>query len=142
MKMIALIVMVAILLEALIEYARTFVEMIESKEYKKAILQGSALVGGIALAFIFKLQLFNVAMTEFYPEIQIDPTIDMVLTGILFSRGSNYFSNIVTKLTQKPQTIEVLNEDDVEPETEEDDFDEDMEGMEIKSASKDEKAEG
>jgi len=139
MKMIALIIMVSILLEALVEYARTFIDMIEEGKYKTAIIQGVTLAGGIALAFIFKLQLFNVAMVEFYEGLQIDPTVDTVLTGILFSRGSNYFSNIVTKLTQKSEIIEI--EDDI-PQTEEDDYIEDMEGTEIVESDKDEKAEG
>lgn len=144
MKMIALIIMVAILLEALIEYAKTFVDMVEQKEYKKAVLQGAALAGGIILAFIFKLQLFDVAMAEFYEGLKIDPNVDMVLTGILFSRGSNYFSDIVRKLTQKPEPIIVESEgfSDIDPQTEEDDLLEDEEGMEIKDVDKNEEVEG
>ena len=101
MKTIALIVMVAILLEALVEYGKTIDHMVSNKEYKTAITQGITNVLGIALAFIFKLHLFNGAMSEFYEGLSINGTIDMILTGILFSRGANYFSDFVSRLTKK-----------------------------------------
>lgn len=101
MKTIALIVMVAILLEALVEYGKTIDHMISNKEYKTAITQGITIVLGIVLAFIFKLHLFNGAMSEFYEGLSINGTIDMILTGILFSRGANYFSDFVSRLTKK-----------------------------------------
>ena len=101
MKTIALIVMVAILLEALVEYGKTIDHMVSNKEYKTAITQGITIVLGIALAFIFKLHLFNGAMSEFYEGLSINGTIDMILTGILFSRGANYFRDFVSRLTKK-----------------------------------------
>jgi len=110
MKTIALIIMVSIVLEALIEYVKTIYTMIENGEYKTAITQGVSIVLGIGLAFIFNLQLFNNALSEFYEGLSINPTIDMVLTGILFSRGSNYFSDLVSRMT-KPS--EIVNPDDL-----------------------------
>lgn len=110
MKTIALIIMVAIVLEALIEYVKTIYTMIEKGEYKTAITQGISIALGIGLAFIFNLHLFNDAMSEFYEGLAINPTIDTILTGILFSRGSNYFSDLVSKLT-KPS--EIVNPDDL-----------------------------
>lgn len=110
MKSIALIIMVSIVLEALIEYVKTIYTMIDNKEYKTAITQGISIVIGIGLAFIFNLHLFNDAMSEFYDGLYINPTIDIVLTGILFSRGANYFSDLVSRLT-KPS--EIVNPDDL-----------------------------
>ena len=110
MKTIALIIMVSIVLEALIEYVKTIYTMIDNKEYKTAITQGISIVLGIGLAFIFNLHLFNDAMSEFYDGLHISPTIDIILTGILFSRGANYFSDLVSKLT-KPS--EIVNPDDL-----------------------------
>lgn len=107
MKTIALIIMVAIVLEALVEYVKTIDAMVVSRAYKTAITQGITIVLGIGLAFIFHLQLFNGAMSEFYEGLKINPTIDMVLTGILFSRGSNYFSDLISKL-QKPNITEMI----------------------------------
>jgi hypothetical protein len=49
-------------------------------------------------------------MSEFYEGLLIDPTVDTILTGILFSRGSNYFSDLVKRLTN----IDVFNPDDVQ----------------------------
>lgn len=105
MKTIALIVMVAILLEALVEYGKTIDHMISNKEYKTAITQGITIALGIALAFIFQLHLFNGAMSEFYEGLSINGTVDMILTGILFSRGANYFSDFVSRLTKKDITL-------------------------------------
>ena len=106
MKTIAIIIMVAIILEALIEYVKTIIEMVELKEYKKAVTQGITIFLGVALAFVFNLQLFNNALSEFY-DISIDPTIDIILTGILFSRGSNYFSDLIGKLTNKTEPFTI-----------------------------------
>ena len=124
MKTIALIIMVAIVLEGLVEYGKTIDRMIVARDYKTAITQGITIVLGIALAFIFHLQLFNEGMSEIYKDLAINPTIDMILTGILFSRGSNYFSDFVSKLQRKENIslagteytgdLEVLQDDDFE----------------------------
>lgn len=98
MKTIALIVMVAILLEALVEYFKTVMHMVSEGDYKTAITQAVTIAGGIFLSFAFKTQLFNGAMAEFYEGLVLDPTLDMVLTGILFSRGSNYISDLISRL--------------------------------------------
>ena len=106
MKTIALIIMVSIVLEALVEYAKTFMYMVEDEDYKTAITQGVTILLGVFLAIVFNLQLFNNALSEFYEGLHINPVIDMVLTGILFSRGSNYISDLLTKLTgSTPQLI-------------------------------------
>lgn len=106
MKTIALIIMVAIILEALVEYAKTLMYMVEDEDYKTAITQGVTILLGIFLAIVFNLQLFNNALSEFYEGLHINSTIDMVLTGILFSRGSNYISDLLSKLTgSTPQLI-------------------------------------
>lgn len=106
MKTIALIIMVAIVLEALVEYAKTLMYMVEDEDYKTAITQGVTILLGIFLAIVFNLQLFNNALAEFYEGLHINPVIDMVLTGILFSRGSNYISDLLAKLTgSTPQLI-------------------------------------
>lgn len=106
MKTIALIIMVSIILEALVEYAKTLMYMIEDEDYKTAITQGVTILLGVFLAIVFNLQLFNNALAEFYEGLHINSTIDMVLTGILFSRGSNYISDLLSKLTgSTPQLI-------------------------------------
>lgn len=105
MKTIALIIMVAIVLEALVEYFKTIMHTIEEKEYKTAVTQAITIALGVFLAFAFHLQLFNDAMSEFYENLSVNSTLDMILTGILFSRGSNYFSDLISRLTRKDNSI-------------------------------------
>lgn len=141
MKTIALIIMVAIVLEGLVEYGKTIDRMVVARDYKTAITQGITIVLGIALAFIFHLQLFNEGMSEIYKDLAINPTIDMILTGILFSRGSNYFSDFVGKLQRKDNIsfvgteytgdLEALQDDDFEDYFD-DDEDFDFEDEEVK----------
>ena len=107
MKTIALILMVAVLLEALVEYGKTIDNMVISRAYRTAIIQGITILLGIGLAFIFHCQLFNEGMSEFYTGLTINSNIDMILTGILFSRGANYFSDIVGKF-RKPTITEMI----------------------------------
>ena len=133
--------MVAIVLEGLVEYGKTIDRMIVARDYKTAITQGITIVLGIALAFIFHLQLFNEGMSEIYKDLAINPTIDMILTGILFSRGSNYFSDFVSKLQRKDNIsiagteytgdLEALQDDDFEDYFD-DDEDFDFEDEEVK----------
>lgn len=140
MKTIALIIMVAIVLEGLVEYGKTIDRMVVARDYKTAITQGITIILGIALAFIFHLQLFNEGMSEIYKDLAINPTIDMILTGILFSRGSNYFSDFVSKLQRKENIslvgteytgdLEALQDDDFEDYFDDDDEDFDFEDEE------------
>ena len=144
MKTIALIIMVAIVLEGLVEYGKTIDRMVVARDYKTTITQGITIILGIALAFIFHLQLFNEGMSEIYKDLAINPTIDMILTGILFSRGSNYFSDFVSKLQRKDNINlvgteytgenEALPEDDFEDYIDDEDFDFEDEIEEVEEA--------
>lgn len=127
MKTIALIIMVAIVLEALVEYAKTVMYMFEEYEYKTAITQLITILLGIGLAFGFHTQLFNAGLSEIYEGLHINPTLDIILTGILFSRGSNYFSDLIGKLTGKKEHGIV---DDFDEDDEDEDYDENQEMLE------------
>lgn len=105
MKTISMIIMVAIVLEALVEYGKTIMYMVEDEDYKTAVTQGITIVLGVLLAFAFRLQLFNGALSEFYEGLTVNSTVDIILTGILFSRGSNYVSDLVGKLTASSAQI-------------------------------------
>lgn len=130
MKTIALIIMVAIVLEALVEYAKTIMYMFEEHEYKTAVTQLVTIVIGIGLAFGFHTQLFNAGLSEIYEGLHINPVLDMILTGILFSRGSNYFSDLISKLTGKQHGIV----DDFD-EDEDEDYDENQAMLESDALS-------
>ena len=114
MKTALLIIMVSIVLEALVEYFKTVIKMVEDGDFKTAITQVATIALGIGLAFIFNLHLFNGCMSQVYEGLHIDPTIDTVLTGILFSRGSNYFSDLIKRLTPKAIEDDLFNPDNVQ----------------------------
>ena len=85
---IATILILAITVEALIEYAKlVFVD--------KAIVwkQVAALILGIGLSVLAGTDLYAVVGVTFSV-----PYIGVVLTGIIFSRGSNYVADFVKKL--------------------------------------------
>ena len=110
---VTFLLMACIIVEALIEYYKTIYKMIESKRYKTAITQGITIVLGICVAFWFNLHLFNDVLSCVYEELRvnpINPTIDIILTGILISRGSNYFSDLIKRLT----SIDKFNPDDIQ----------------------------
>lgn len=128
MKTISMIIMVAIVLEALVEYTKTIIHMLEEMEYKTATTQFITILLGIFLAKVFNTQLFNGALSEVYEGLAINPTIDIMLTGILFSRGSNYFSDLVGRLTGK-KAHGLVDEEDEDEDDFEEDFDEDQSAL-------------
>lgn len=92
-QILALLFMLAIIVEALIDYATSIFTLVDGKlkvSWKKiasialsvflAIAAGADLLAGVGLVF------------------QI-PYVGMVLTGIFFSRGSNYVADLLTLLT-------------------------------------------
>ena len=116
--------MVAIVLEGLVEYGKSIMYMVEDEEYKTAITQGITIVLGVCLSFVFHCQLFNKGLSEVYAGLNINPAIDMILTAILFSRGSNYISDLIGKLAKRKGTAEDDEDDDDDYESEdyEDEF--------------------
>lgn len=87
MENILLIVSVAILIEALVTYIKEIV--------KTPVLLGTVAIG-ILIAFLFNATLFTTL------GMQVNNIADIILTGIVASRGSNYLYDLVGKLT-KPQ---------------------------------------
>lgn len=77
----------AVLIEALVEYA---------KEIKDLPTLIGALVAGILIAFLFNIHMF----TNLGLPIQF-PIADVILSGVILSRGSNYTSDIIGKLRGK-----------------------------------------
>lgn len=83
------IIAVAILIEALVEYAKTIVNMADKKTLYTQI---ATIIIGIVLAFAFNVDAFaEMGMT-------VNHYIGVVLTGILMSRGSNYASDILARI--------------------------------------------
>lgn len=90
---IALIASVAILIEGLVEYGKTIMDTFETGEKKTAITQLITIIVGILLAFAFQADMFIPI------GIAVNHTIGMILTGIVMSRGSNYVSDLLKRIT-------------------------------------------
>lgn len=87
------IIAVAVLTEALIEYAKTVAESFETKDYKTFWTQVVSVILGIAMSFSFGINAFATGFT-------VNPVIGTAITGIIISRGSNYASDLIGKLTK------------------------------------------
>lgn len=91
---IAVIIAVAILIEGLVEYGKNIIDMFYGGEKKTAIIQMVTIVVGIALAFAFGANMFvPLGLT-------VNHYVGMVLTGIVMSRGSNYVSDLISRIGQ------------------------------------------
>lgn len=91
---IAIIIGVAILIEGLVEYGKNIADMFYGGDKKTAITQLVTIAVGIAIAFAFNADMFmSLGLT-------VNHYIGMVLTGIIMSRGSNYVSDLITKIGQ------------------------------------------
>lgn len=92
---VAVIIAVAILIEGLVEYGKNIANMFYDGDKKTAITQIVTIVVGIALAFAFNANMFvPLGLT-------VNNYVGMILTGIVMSRGSNYVSDLITKIGQK-----------------------------------------
>lgn len=91
---IAVIIAVAVLIEGLVEYGKTIIDMATEGEKRKALIQVITIAVGIALAFAFDADMFiplGLAVNHY---------IGMTLTGIVMSRGSNYVSDLIGKISE------------------------------------------
>ena len=91
---ITVIIAVAILIEALVEYAKTIMKMVEDGEKKTAITQCATVVLGVLLAFAFNADLFVPI------GIEVNHAIGTIITGIIASRGANYISDFIKKISE------------------------------------------
>lgn len=94
MKTIALALMVAVIVEAIVEYGNTIYEMVIDREYQKAVKQGSAIAVAVLFAFMCHVTLLSWLMSDAFG-IVVNPIFDMVVSGIFMSRGANYLSNLI-----------------------------------------------
>ena len=91
---IAVIIAVAILIEGLVEYGKNITDMFYGGEKKTAITQMVTIVVGVALAFAFGANMFVPLV------LTVNHYVGMVLTGIVMSRGSNYVSDLISRIGQ------------------------------------------
>lgn len=93
MEGLTLIIALAIVTEALVEYGKSLGRAITNKDIKTAITQIVAVVVSVLLCFAAGADLFQVVGITF-----AWPWVGVVLTGILGSRGANYLSDFISKL--------------------------------------------
>lgn len=94
MKTIALALMVAVIVEAIVEYGNTIYEMVVDGEVQKAVKQGAAIIVAVLFAFMCHVTLLSWLMSDAFG-IVVNPAFDMVVSGIFMSRGANYLSNLI-----------------------------------------------
>ena len=96
MKGILLIVTMAIVVEALVEYGKSIGRAFVAGEVKTAVTQLAAIGLGVLLCFACGGDLFAAVGVSF-----TWPWLGVVLTGVLISRGANYVSDFISKLQRK-----------------------------------------
>ena len=108
MQTVVLILVLAITVEAIIQYSKTIIEMLEKKQYKTFATQLAAILLSVFICFTAGVDLYTLVGVSFTL-----PWFGMLLTGIVVSRGSNYTSDFIKRL-QNPDIGEIVLEDIVE----------------------------
>lgn len=91
MNAMAVFFVLAVTVEAVVEYARTIVE---HANRQTVVLQLAALLAGILLCVAAGADIYALLGVEFGSL----PVVGCVLTGIFASRGANYASDILGRL--------------------------------------------
>lgn len=93
---ICLTIVVAILVEGIIEYVKSIAKGIVDGvdgQVKTAVTQIASIVIGVVLCLLCSVDVFaSLGITFAYPY------VGMVLTGVFASRGSNYVSDLVKRI--------------------------------------------
>ena len=104
MKTLFLFVMIATIIDGLVDYGQTIWDMFKIGDYKKAVKQICAIILGLIFAFQLKLAWLTWCLTPW--EVVVKPMFDMIMTGIFLSRGSNFafdFGRMIYRLGRKEQ---------------------------------------
>jgi hypothetical protein len=101
MDVFLLVIMLAITVEGLIEYAKSIVKLATEKDKRPLLIQLCALAVAIGLAIL--------AGADFYSAFGVNfalAWVGTVLTGVFLSRGSNYVSDLIGRLRNGGGTLE------------------------------------
>lgn len=93
MDKIALIIMLAVVAEALVEYGKSIGKAFADRQAKTAITQLCAVAIGILLCSAAGADMFAAVGIELAVQ-----WLGAILTGIFVSRGANYASDLVSSL--------------------------------------------
>ena len=93
MEGIALVIVLAVTVEAMVEYVKSICAAFAGVGAKAAVLQLSAVAVSVLLCLASGADLYGWLGVPF-----IYPAIGVVLTGIFASRGANYVSDLIGRL--------------------------------------------
>lgn len=105
MQTFLLVLSLAVIVEALVQYAKTVIKMLESKQYKTFATQLAAILIAVFICFAAGADIFALMGISFSVH-----WLGTLLTGIVISRGSNYASDLIKRL-QNPDIGEIVLED-------------------------------
>lgn len=108
METIVLILVLAITVEALIQYAKTIIKMLEDKQYKTFATQVAAILIAVFISFAAGVDVYSLVGISFAVS-----WLGTLLTGIVISRGANYTSDFIKRI-QNPDFGEIVLEDAME----------------------------
>ena len=104
MQTIVLILVLAITVEAVIQYSKSIIEMVEKKLFKTFFTQLAAIVIAVFICFAAEADVYALVGIAFAV-----PWLGMLLTGIVISRGANYASDFIKKI-QNPDIGDIIIE--------------------------------
>lgn len=93
MQTILLAIVMAVTVEALIEYVKQIAKALSSGEIKAAATQVASILLGVLLCLAVGADVYGALGVSFAV-----PWVGTVLTGIFASRGSNYISDLAKRL--------------------------------------------
>lgn len=96
MEGMALVLILAVTVEAVVEYIKSICAAFSGEGAKAAVLQLAAAVVSISLCFAADADLYAALGILF-----VKPAVGVVLTGIFASRGANFVSDLVGRMHQK-----------------------------------------
>ena len=105
MQAFLLILSLAVIVEALVQYAKTVIKMLENKQYKTFGTQLATIFIAVFICFAAGADIFALMGISFSVH-----WLGTLLTGIVISRGSNYASDLIKRF-QNPDIGETVLED-------------------------------
>lgn len=93
MDMVLLTLMMAVTVEGLVEYGKSFGKAVLDKAWKTAGTQAAALVLGVGLCCAVRADFYAALGVTFAA-----PWLGWLLTGVFASRGANYVSDLLKRL--------------------------------------------
>ncbi len=101
MQGVVLVLIMAIVVEALVEYGKSIGKAFLAGSWKTAVTQLAAIAAGILLCTAAEADLFATIGLQFHCS-----WIGVLLTGILISRGANYVSDFIRKLQNGQEAVD------------------------------------